>query len=225
MSVARLRASLAHASMRRALIILTIHLAVALATVAAYGKIGSNCNYYLEFQITACVLATFLLFTLFARPESLARVLGGSYGLAPAIAISLGLAFGALLTASKVDSFFRSQGTEVRIREAQRVVGEIRAADGPVFSDNMTLLAQAGRNVVAEPAILAVLARSNRWNESGLIRMLRERRFALIVSHIDLDSDGFYSPGVRQAIRESYRLDNRIGEYSLYRPLRPRSSP
>ena len=144
-SVARLRASLAHVSTRRALIVLSIHLALAFATVGAYGKLGSNCNYYLEFQITACILATFLLFTLFVRPKSVARVLSRSYGLAPATALSLGLALGALLTAGKIDSFFRSGGTEARIREAQQVVGEIRVARGPVLSDNMTLLAQAGR--------------------------------------------------------------------------------
>jgi len=210
-SLVRLRANLAHASMRRALVILSIHFALALVTVAAYGKVGSNCNYFLEFQISACVLATFLLFTLFARPDL-------AYRLVPAVTISLGLVLGASVTAARVRSSFRSDRTQSLIDDAQRVVGEIRAAGGPVWSDNMTLLVQAGRDVVAEPAIVSVLARSKRWDESGLIRMLRERGFALLVSHMDLDSDAFYSPGVRQAIWGSYRLDNRIGEYSLYRP-------
>ena len=217
-SLIRLRANLAHVSMRRALVVLSIHFALTLVTVGAYGKLGSNCNYFLDFQICACVLAAFLLFTLYARPESSARLLSRSYGLAPTIAISFGLALGALLLAVRTELVFRGMETQARIGHAQRVVGEIRAAGGPVWSDNMTLLAQAGRDVVAEPAIVSVLARSGRWNESGLIRMLRERRLALIVAHMDLDSDDFYSPGVRQAIRESYGLDKRIGEYSLYRP-------
>ena len=55
--------------------------------------------------------------------------------------------------------------------------------------------------------------------------MVRERRLALIVAQTDLDSEGFYSSAVRQAIRESYRLDQRIGEYALYRPETPTTGP
>jgi len=214
----RLRASLAHVSLRRALVVLSMHFALTLASVVAYGKIGSSANYYLDFQVCACVLAAFMLFTLYARPELPARTLNLPRSLAPAIAISLGLAVGALLVAVRVASIYRSAETPARISEAARVVHEIRAAGGPVWSDNMTLLVQAGKDVVAEPAIVSVLARTGRWDESGLVRMLRQGRIALIVVHQDVDSDNFYSPGVRRAIQEDYSLADRIGEYSLYRP-------
>jgi hypothetical protein len=217
-SLARLRASLAHVSMRRSLVVLSIHFALTFGTVVAYGKIGSSANYYLDFQICACVLAAFMLFTLYARPQLPARLLNLPHSLAPAIAISLGLAVGALLVAGRVVSVYRSAETPARIGEAARVVREIRAAGGPVWSDNMTLLVQAGKDVVAEPAIVSVLARTGRWDENGLLRMLRQGKLALIVVHQDLDSDNFYSPGVRREILEGYSLADRIGEYSLYRP-------
>lgn len=94
----------------------------------------------------------------------------------------------------------------------ERFVALIRSQPGEVLSDDVGLLLLAGKEPrYDDPPTMGPAARSNLWDQSGLLREVAERRFDLIVLHFDatrqeIDTYGRWSPEFVAALREHYRL-------------------
>lgn len=100
------------------------------------------------------------------------------------------------------------------------LVARIRVARSPVISDYMILIRRAGRPVSFEPAIAAELAHSRLYDETALIRMIRDRRFAFFINQGS--GDGYrqrYNPAVRAAIADAYPRIETSGELVIRSPV------
>jgi hypothetical protein len=99
----------------------------------------------------------------------------------------------------------------------ERFVALIRSQPGEVLSDDVGLLLLAGKEPrYDDPPTMGPAARSNLWDQSGLLREVEEQRFDLILLHFDatrqeIDTYGRWSPEFIAALREHYQL--------LYRDL------
>ena len=92
------------------------------------------------------------------------------------------------------------------------LIRKIAEASKPVSSENMSVLMQAGKPVLYEPAIVTELALRGRWDERPLLEMIRRREFAfMVVDHEHEDSPERRSPAVDAAMREAYPIVERIG--------------
>ena len=210
-----LQARLATSTYRVALLTLTVHFLLSAVLSLAIGKVGSNINYFLECDLSACALAGLLVGRLIWGSRRTAWV-------APATAVAYLLPL--LLIAQQAETGIHSLPTASisqeradYIRSSEALVDILRASPEPVMSENMTLLYRAGKQVPFEPAIVAGLAEVGTWDETPLIDMIRQRKFSVMIIR-QLEGSFLYSPGVARAIEENYHPAERYGGYTVYRP-------
>jgi hypothetical protein len=101
--------------------------------------------------------------------------------------------------------------------EWRDVVRFVRTLPGPVYSENMTLLMAAGKELPAEPAIITMLARTGQWDESGFIGRIRNGQFDAIVIETTFNDRERFTPRIAEAITRSYALNRTFGMYKIYR--------
>lgn len=213
-SLAPLRVRLATSTYRLALFTFTVHFLFSVVLSLAIGKVGSNINYFLECNLSACALAGLLVTRLIWGSRKTAWA-------APAAAVAYLLPL--FLIAQQAETGIHSmpgaasQERAEYIRNSEALVRVLRASPEPVMSENMTLLYRAGKQVPFEPAIVAGLAEMGTWDETPLINMIRKRTFSVMIIR-QLEGSALYSPGVVSAIEEYYQPSERYGTYIVYRP-------
>ncbi|HSF95749.1 MAG TPA: hypothetical protein VLA52_12050, partial [Thermohalobaculum sp.] len=95
-------------------------------------------------------------------------------------------------------------------------------APGPVISDDMVMVLQAGKEVVWEAAIFAELAALGVWDQRPFIEMIEAKRFSFFITIGSGDDPVFnrrYSPRVRSAIDAAYPDKQVIAGYTVHFPL------
>jgi len=97
---------------------------------------------------------------------------------------------------------------------AARAVLVLRAAPGPVLSEDLGLTLAAGKEPMLEPFQFALLARAGRFDPGPLLKEVRDGRFAVIVSGARLRA----LPGFEQALAAGYRLEEETPPYQIWRP-------
>ncbi|MDL1900696.1 hypothetical protein FBR02_08005 [Anaerolineae bacterium CFX9] len=108
--------------------------------------------------------------------------------------------------------------TEADIEAGWRIVERVRAAQGPVLSEEAAFSLLAGRDVITNPTQLLNLYLNNAWDSTGLVAMINNREFALIIFRAQ-----FYPDPVLRAVAANYRHTETIlmngFEYLLLTPL------
>jgi hypothetical protein len=177
------------------------------------GKVGAYINHFLAWDISTGLLCGLLLFRLLATWETRAR-LGKRVSLilvvllvSTALLPSAGLA-GALLPNSERQANSQYDAEVIRI---------LRTTPGPVLSENLLLLFQAGKAVEIEPATLSFIASAGRWDERRYVGVLDQQYFRLLVTY-DIHAAIRFTPAVAATIERAYVLQQKVGRYTIYRP-------
>ena len=185
------------------------------AVSLAIGKVGSNINYFIEWIAANCVLFGLAL----TRPPLPAL------GRLPLRSLVVVLAFAAQgLVSATYCSWTLGQtnpaAQDVAIRRGERLVAELRAVEGIVLSEDMTLLYRAEKNLFYQPFEMTQLAYQQVWDPTPVIRLLRERRIPCIVLTEPLAKadPGRFLPAMLDAIRSGYVLQQRVGGWYVYVP-------
>lgn len=195
-------------------VLLTVYCILAAITTMAYGKQGSSVNYFLEWNLSLAPL--FVVGLLRWLPSERAT------RMAPYHILALLMVPYLLLPKPGVDGWLQ-RFRALRISEAgvvqeqTEIIQILKAAQGDIFSEDMTLLNILGKRIPAEPAIIAALAGSGMWDEQPLIAMIHAHKFSYIVAY-DLEFRERWTPAVSEAVKIAYRLDRVIGKYNLYTP-------
>jgi hypothetical protein len=138
---------------------------------------------------------------------------------------------GALVLLAQVPSLFETPrwlGLELRVPPAAYTEGMtnvfqyVTNNSGSAYSDNVGLLLAAGKKLwTTDPFTQTHATHFGRWDESKLVEAIRARHFSQIILRIDVfDPDagaGDVSPGILQAVRDNYKLDQRNVE-NIYVP-------
>ena len=212
--VARLRAKLRHSRYRRAIIICGAHTALAFLISFTAGTVGSNLNYFLEWNFAVTLLAAlFLAWILsqmrFAGPTS-----------PPLLACAvLPLLFALPHALPAVRHLIRPSGTAAWYQQQSETFAEfvsyVRDLPGPVWSDDMTLLMAAGKEVPLEPWTFRSLSATRVWDERPFVERIRRRFFSAILMK---QLEAPISPGMAAALDESYYFGRTVGAYRIYLP-------
>jgi len=112
-----------------------------------------------------------------------------------------------------VDPVFRRQHDEL--------VGMIEHASKPVFSDDMTLLMEAGREVPWEPAIVSELSAKGLFDERKIVELIDAHAFAFMVVWSEPGNpwyDARHSPSVAAAIERNYPAERDLAELNVRLP-------
>jgi hypothetical protein len=93
---------------------------------------------------------------------------------------------------------------------------------GTAYSDNVGLLLTTGKRLwTTDPYTQTHATQYGRWDESKLVAEIRRKGFAQVILRIDIfdpnPGAGDVSPGILQALRDNYKLDQRNVE-NIYVP-------
>lgn len=111
--------------------------------------------------------------------------------------------------------------------EDARLIAVMRRTQGPILARDMGDILQSGHAVFFQPFELTQVAANGHWNPAPLIQRARLGGFPLVVLDFPLAQvsrwdTSTWPPAFLRTLSRHYRLAGRIGDYWLYRPLRPR---
>lgn len=212
--VQRVRLALVRSKFERCVIVIALYFWVAAAvTTATIGKLGASDNYFLELDLAACLICGLFLGWLVRRVSFRPR---RSYGLLELVIIFTFVA----QSAGSIKSIDRV--TRALSRPApgysEEVVRLIKDLPGPVYSEDMTLLMQAGKEIPAEPAIITALAINKQWDETSFVSRIEQGQFQAIVVRVSLDDRQRFTESVARAVKQRYSLNKKVGPYQIYLP-------
>ena len=177
-----------------------------LATVTAItaGKLGSNANHFLEWNVALCLAAGIGL-------QECAKISSRTLAwCATALAV-----VATALVISRQPDFLGNVNAEKGCPKAYEWV---RTQAGPnLLSENVGALVLGGKKVwVSNPFVLAQLVERAGWSDDELVRMVRERRFDAIFTRMNYPGFADYlihgherfSPALLHAIGENYDFES-----------------
>jgi hypothetical protein len=212
-----LRANLRANGYRRTVFLLAVYGMLAGLSGLAFGKEGADINYFLEWNLALAPLAGILLFRAAPQAASLVHLQPAWLAVLAIPPLLFNAAFDQARTGWQ-HMFGTVSATDRQSAEVfERTLAEVRGTPGPVFSEDMNLLYKSGKDIPADPAMIQCLAATSSWDQRPFVRMIQERRFALVVAY-DLSSRERYSPAVAGAIERAYDQTATIGDYLIYRP-------
>jgi len=196
-----------------ALAMVLAYLALATMMMGLIFKSGSSINYFLEWLFLVGILAGWGIAD-FVAAEQAGRVVAALPWL-----LSL-----------QVLAFCAFYETEFERREPfagdyARIATVVRAAPGPVISDDMVLLLRSGKPVVIEPSIFAELSARKVIDDRTLLAEIRSRRISFVLTENDPGDPTFdarYTPAMTRAILTAYPQTVTLAErYRLRFPAGP----
>jgi hypothetical protein len=177
-----------HDSQKRLLLIYWVAAALQLPALA---KFGAGPNYWIELAAPTAVFAALGLWSSRAWPRLIDRVLVWLLALNLALVLlgSLPAAASGLAGTTTLNGL---QGATPS--EFSELVNLIRTEPGPVLADPLDVVVLAGRPVLLEPVIFAILDKQGRWDAQPLAERVCAGRIPLVVLGFPIDAVAQYVP-------------------------------
>lgn len=197
-------------------LLLFFYLGMSVLSATGTGTLGGNHNHLLEWAAASC-----LGLGVGAALTRRARSWQGRLGVAAA----------GLLILAQVPSLFNtppwlkiefSPLTESKTEGMMNIFQYVTNNGGPAYSDNVGLMVATGKRLWStDPFTQTHATFFGRWDESRLVEEITHKRFSQIILRIDVfdpgELAGDVSPGILQAVRDNYRIDQRNVE-NIYVP-------
>jgi hypothetical protein len=212
--ITRLRIVLKRTLFERCVLIVAVYFWMsALIAAATISKQGAFDNYFLEMDVAACWLSGMLVGWLARRISFTPR---RAFVFLQVIVIFVLLV--QCGTAWRKIAAIQRTHAHPPVDRSHEVVNFIKELPGPVYSEDMVILMQAGKEIPAEPAIITALAADGKWNESGFVDRIRNAEFSAIVVRWTLNNEGRFSPRVVKAVQERYYPIPDFSPFTIYLP-------
>ena len=212
--ITRLRIILKRTLFERCVLVVAVYFWIsALIAAATISKSGAWDNYFLEMDILACWLSGLLVAWLARRVSFTPR---RAFVLLQVIIIFI-LLVQCVTNWRKVSAIVRSY-QHPTVDRSNEVVNFIKQLPGDVYSEDMVILMQAGKEVPAEPAIISALAEDGKWDESGFVQRIKNGGFSAVVIRWTLHNPGRFRDGVVKAVEERYYPINDFYPFTIYLP-------
>lgn len=200
--------------------VFALYFLLATANLVALGKSGAWSNYLIPWMSSWALLigvaAAHACSALVARPAQPLAALLLLVLLAPQVVAAPTLSGERRL----IDPEFR--------REHDELLAMIERANKPVFSDDMTLLMETGREVPWEPSIISELSAKGLFDERQVVSLIEQHAFAFMVVWGEPGNPWFdarHSPAVTAAIEQNYPVDRKLAEHHVRLPAGSGSTP
>ena len=212
--ITRLRIILKRTLFERCVLVVAVYFWIsALIAAATISKSGAWDNYFLEMDILACwvsgLLVAWLARRVSFRPQRAFSILQ--------VVVIFVLLVQCVSNWRKVSAIARSYQYPT-VDRSNEVVNFIKQLPGDVYSEDMVILMQAGKEVPAEPAIISVLAEDGKWDESGFVQRIRNGGFSAIVIRWTLHNPGRFREPIARAIEERYYPIDDYAPFKIYLP-------
>jgi hypothetical protein len=200
------------------------YLPLAALVALTVGKLGSEVNYLIELMGVVCACAAVAVAEAVqipsAAPGARLRSLDGAIA-AAAVPLLLLWQLVRLAPASAIEVV--EVGSPEQQTQLARLVDLVRATDGPVLSEDLTLLVQADKPVAFQPFDITQLMHRQLRDPRPLLDALAGGQFALVVLRFDVRSPpplalARFSPAMIDAIAARYRPLAQFPEHWVYAP-------
>lgn len=185
----------------------TLFWLLSLAGLSTIAKEGAAQNYFIEPYLATLLLAAIALGVL-VEARTLARWLWPAGVLLAAVA------------ATFVDRGLNRVPQAIRAPERAHAFialdEAVRATEGPILSENLSVLVVNRRRAWVEPWGLMLLAKKGLWDPTTLVGDCRRGMFAMVVTETRLRE----IPGFSECLDEDYEPWKDLGPYQLFRPKR-----
>jgi len=115
--------------------------------------------------------------------------------------------------------FPTSRALAAQNESATQVLQMIHETDGPVLSEDMSLLMRDGRPVPWEFGSINELTRLGLFDDAPLAQRLRDRWFKLVIT--ETWSSQFYTPAMHSAMEQNYQRIARALPFDVWAPREP----
>lgn len=192
---------------------LAAYFVLAWGSLLSTGRAGTDTNHLIEVTVALSIFSG--LAVLWAASSTWTAV---------AMAAPLALV---LQAAQNIRTYRLPDYRPSSLQAEEVLLDRIRATPGPIFGDEQFLVCRAGKPAQINTFMAAQLATVGAWDPSPLLEDIRREAFALVFLDFDLIEKPYkgdhFTPETIAALREHYRLDERIGAHRLYRPAGARS--
>ena len=223
--------------------VLGAYLPLAVLVSVTVGKVGADVNYFIEPLGVICVCAALaaaealrpgpdaggwgLAGARAARAQSAVNVRAiespGSGASVVAVAVPLLLLWQVLWVTPPAALESIEVPPPAQQARVATLLDAVRHVDGPVLSEDLTLLSLAGKPMLLQPFEVTQLVYRHAYDESPLLAALRRGEVPLVVLRFDvrrpprLAFDRF-TPATITAVREHYQLRSSFPGYWVYTP-------
>ncbi|HEX9190444.1 MAG TPA: hypothetical protein VGB87_25430, partial [Vicinamibacteria bacterium] len=187
---------------------LVLYWLLGLAGLATIAKEGAAQNYFIE-PWMATLLVAGVTAGAMAEARPLARRLGP--------VLVFGAAAVAMVAGREMNRLPQAIRAPERARPFVALDEAVRATEGPILSENMSVLVLNERRVWVDPWAVMLLEKKGLWHPATLVGDCRRGMFALVVTEWRLRQ----VPGVSECLDEAYEPWQDLGPYQLLRPKRP----
>jgi hypothetical protein len=219
--------------------IIPLYYILSTCTLIAYGFEGSDTNYLIEPLLSVSLLAALTIDHLAFSQNS--RDVGVK-GIPSPKTICLTIVLAIIILARFVDQadFRLHRMTPDRYQNGMQLIRLLNGAPGEVLSEDASYTFLAGKEVIFQPYIMSLLARTGKWDQAEFVQTIRDKNYSMLVLRVDLtdpynteqqgsayEMAGFdrWTPEMEAAILESYSvfpegaLDTGVGNYwYIYTP-------
>lgn len=195
--------------------VITYYFMLSLINVIAIAKAGSAENYLLEPLAATSLFVSVVIGRLLRSPFAFESLTSQPIHLLAILLLCHSISTGRLrpILAGKEPS-------PNDFKNAAFVTQRLRAAESPVLCELACYTIFAGKDVLFQPFIMSELARQGKWNEEPFVHDLRNRRYSLVVTTVDVRSDAYtdaFTERMREEIRNNYRLQTKLESGRLWR--------
>lgn len=209
-----LRLTLRRTNFERCVIVVALYFWIAAAIASAtISKFGAFDNYFLEMDIAVCVLCGLFVGWLGRRISFQPR---RSFVVLHVIVIVIFL----MQTAGnwRMMVGYAEELAHPPIDYSPQTVTFLKQLPDPIYSEDMVILIQAGKEIPAEPAIITALALDNKWDERGFVSRIQRGDFSAIVISTSLTNRGRFTEAVANRVLDRYYLGKQFGKFQIYLP-------
>lgn len=185
----------------------------AIIAAATISKQGASDNYFLEMDVVACWLSGLFVAWLARRASFKPR---RAFVYLQMIVVFV-LMLQCVISFRQLPPIVRNY-QHPPIDRSHEVVNFIKQLPGDVYSEDMIILVQAGKEVPAEPAIISALAEDGKWDESGFVERIKNGQFSAVVIRWTLNNHQRFREPIAKAIEERYYLIDDFYPFKVYLP-------
>jgi hypothetical protein len=188
--------------------LILLYFFLSMGSLVSLGKIGGDVNYFIPLLCSCALLIGFALAEAGYVAERNAR------------SVPLLVLLGLLILQGLATPVFgdrRVVDPQVR-RQYDELIALTRRASRPVFSEELTVLMQAGKEVPWEPFGWTPSARKTVYEQQA-IGMIEAKAFAFAIVTTSLDNRERYSPAISDAFNKAYPVERHVGTMRLRMPL------
>ena len=212
--ITRLRIVLRRTMFERCVLVVAVYFWLsAIIAAATISKQGASDNYFLEMDVVACWLSGLFIAWLARRASFKPR---RAFVYLQMIVVFV-LMLQCVISFRQLPPIVRNY-QHPPIDRSHEVVNFIKQLPGDVYSEDMIILVQAGKEVPAEPAIISALAEDGKWDESGFVERIKNGQFSAVVIRWTLNNHQRFREPIAKAIEERYYLIDDFYPFKVYLP-------